>query len=109
MKESFKAGDFFQFERFIAPTVLRIVYFLGLIGIAIYALIAVVGGLGMLDYSATSGLGMIVLAILGGAFAALCWRILIEIYFVLFGIHERLGAIRDSLAGKPREDVSDVP
>ncbi|XAP78744.1 DUF4282 domain-containing protein [Citromicrobium bathyomarinum] len=109
MKESFKLADFFQFERFIAPTFLKVVYILGLIGIGIYALISIIGGLGMLDYSAATGLGMIVLAILGGAFAALCWRILIEIYFVLFGIHERLGSIRDSLAGKPDDEVSGAP
>lgn len=93
----FSFGDLFQFEKMVAPTVLKIVYWLGLVGIVIYLLVAMAGALTMMDYNAATGLGTMLLAIVGAAFAVLFWRIMIEVYMVLFGIHERLGEVRDRL------------
>lgn len=90
-------GDLFQFEKMVAPTVLKIVYWLGLIGIVIWSLIALLGGVRILEYSAATGLGTILLAFAGLVFGTLLWRILIEIYMVVFSINARLGEIRDSL------------
>ncbi len=101
--DKFSFGDLFQFEKMVAPVVLKIVYWLGLAGIVIYLLIAIAGGLSMMDYSAATGLGTILLSIVGAAFGVLFWRIMIEVYMVLFGIHERLGEVRDSMKAKDED------
>ena len=99
-KKPFAVSDLFQFERMVAPTVLKIVYWLGLVGIAIYMLIAFVAALGMLQYDAAAGLGTMVLAVIGGLFGFLFWRILIEVYMIFFNINERVGEIRDMMKDK---------
>jgi len=37
------------------------------------------------------------LALFGGGFGLLMWRVVIEMYQVFFGIYDRLGDIRESL------------
>lgn len=97
MNTGFTFADLFNFEKLVAPKVLKIVYFLGLLGIALFVLISLAGALSMLGYNFATGLGMVLLTLVGGAFAALFWRIMIEIYMVFFGIYDRLGEIRDAL------------
>ncbi|MFN4096485.1 MAG: DUF4282 domain-containing protein [Sphingomonas sp.] len=94
---NFSFGDLFQFERMVAPTVLKIVYWLGLAGVVIWFLIALLAGVRMLEYNAAAGLGSVLIAFLGLLFGTLIWRIVIEIYMVIFSINDRLGEIRDSL------------
>ena len=101
MDKTFTLSDLFNFEKLIAPKVLKIVYWLGLAGIAVMCLISFVGSLAMLQYSATTALGTMLLSAIGLAFGVLFWRILIEVYMVFFGIYERLGEIKDGLANKP--------
>lgn len=81
----------------VAPTVLKIVYWLGLAGIVLWALFALFAAINMMSYSAASGLGMLLLALVGLLFGTLIWRIMIEIYMVIFSINDRLGEIRDRL------------
>ena len=101
MDKTFTLSDLFNFEKLIAPKVLKIVYWLGLAGIAVMCLISFVGSLAMLQYSAATALGTMLLSAIGLAFGVLFWRILIEVYMVFFGIYERLGEIKDGLANKP--------
>ena len=101
MDKSFSLADMTSFDKLIAPKVLKIVYWIGLVGIAIACLMSFVGALGMLQYSASMALGTMLLSIFGLAFGALFWRILIEIYMVFFGIYDRLGEIKASLDAKP--------
>lgn len=96
----FEIGDLFKFDRMVAPTVLKIVYWLGLIGIILWSLFALFGAINMMSYSATSGFGMLLLAVVGLLFGTLFWRIIIEIYMVIFSINDRLGEIRDRLPPK---------
>lgn len=95
MDLGFTLADLGNFEKLVAPKLLKVVYWLGLAGIAVFALISFIGALGMLQYSAAAALGGMLLAIIGLGFGALFWRVLIEIYMVFFGIYERLGEIRD--------------
>lgn len=97
----FEIGDLFKFDKMVAPTVLKIVYWLGLVGIAIMCLISMAGAVTMMNYSAATGLGTLLLSLIGLAFGALVWRIIIEIYMVIFSINDRLGAIRDRLPPQP--------
>ena len=101
MEKTFSLSDLVNFEKLIAPKVLKIVYWLGLAGIAVMCLISFVGALAMLQYSAATALGTMLLSAIGLAFGVLFWRILIEVYMVFFGIYERLGEIKDGLANKP--------
>lgn len=95
----FSFGDLFQFEKMVAPVVLKVVYWIGLIGIALYLLFALGLAVTTMGYSPMTGLGMIIGAIIGACFGVLMWRIIIEVYMVLFGIHQRLGEVRDALKG----------
>lgn len=97
MERSFSVGDFAGFEKLIAPKVLKVVYWLGLVGIAIMVLITMAGALGVMSYSFATGLGTLLLSLVGGLFGVLMWRVLIEMYMVFFGIYERLGDIRESV------------
>jgi hypothetical protein len=98
--KSFSVSDLTSFEKLVAPRLLKIVYWLGLIGIAGMALITMVGALGAMQYSFATGLGTLLLAAIGLGFGVLMWRVLIEIYMVFFGIYERIGEIRDRLDTK---------
>lgn len=96
----FSIGDLFQFEKMVAPVVLKIVYWLGLAGIVIYLLIALGASVSLMEYNASGALLGIVGAVIGAAFAVLMWRVMIEVYMVLFGIHQRLGEVRDLMKAK---------
>lgn len=93
-------GDLAGFNRFIAPTLIKIAYWVGIVCI-------VISGLGSLFASHHYGLfagftGFIiqlVLIILGLLF----WRVLCESAILLFGMHERLGIIRDRLSASSRD------
>ena len=102
----FSIGDLFQFEKMVAPVVLKVVYWVGLVGIVIYLLVAMAGGLAMMDYSAATGLGTILLSIVGAGFFILFWRVMIEVYMVLFGIHQRLGEVRDAISASKEPPAS---
>lgn len=96
----FEIGDLFKFDKLVAPTVLKIVYWLGLVGIALTCLLSIIGAVTMMSYSAATGLGTLLLSLIGLAFGTLVWRIVIEIYMVIFSINDRLGEVRDRLPPK---------
>lgn len=100
MDKSFSISDLANFEKLIAPKLLKIVYWFGLAGIGAVALITLLGALKMMSYSFATGIGTLLLAIVGFGFGILMWRVLIEIYTVFFGIYERLGEIREVLEKK---------
>ena len=97
MDSKFAISDLGNFEKLVAPKVLKIVYWLGLVGITLFAWISFVGALGVMSYDMATGLGTMLLALIGFAFGVLLWRVVIEMYTVFFGIYERLGDIRESL------------
>lgn len=97
MDQRFESADMFSFQKMIAPRILKIVYWIGLVGITIMALVSFVGALGMLQYSVSGALGTMVIAVIGLAFGTLVWRVLIEMYTVFFNIHDRVTEIRDAL------------
>lgn len=101
MDKSFAISDLASFDKLIAPKVLKIVYWIGLIGIALACLFSFFGAFAMMSYSVGTALVTMIMAVVGLAFGALFWRILIEIYMVFFGIYDRLGEIKASLAAKP--------
>ncbi len=101
MDKSFAIADLTSFDKLIAPKVLKIVYWIGLLGIALAFLAALYGFVTMLSYSVGSALWSLIVAVFGCAFAVLFWRILIEIYMVFFGIYDRLGEVKAAIEAKP--------
>ncbi len=98
MNDTFEFKDLFRFDRMIAPKVIRIVYWIGLILITLGSLGALIGGGAMMGAAGMgSGLGHIIGVILVYVIAVLLWRIIMEVYYVFFGIYDRLGEIRDRL------------
>lgn len=85
-------GELFHFDKMIAPTIIKIVYWLGLAGFGL-ALIALLLSLATPAGSITTMLG----GLIAIAFGVLFWRIVMELYSVLFGIYDRLGEVRDHM------------
>lgn len=88
---------FWGFDKLIGSALVKILYYLGLAGIAIWMLIALAGSIGVASYSAGAGLGGMFVTIVGGAFAAIFWRFTCELWLIVFQIYNRLGEIRDRL------------
>ena len=94
-----------SFDRLIGPVLVKIVYYVGFVIIAIgavaglsTALLAIVGG--------NIGLAaMQLLAVPAVALVALVyWRFLCELFMIGFLAFERLGEIRNLLAGAPASE-----
>jgi len=88
------------FDHLIGATLIKIVYWIGLVGIAGYGLVGLYAASQMTRYG--GGLGGFGLfgVIVGVVFGALFWRFMCELWMVVFKIHDRLGDIRDRLPPK---------
>jgi hypothetical protein len=85
------------FDKMIGSTLVKIVYYIGLAGIALGVVVAILGALQMMSYSAAGALGTILAALIGGAAAVLMWRFVSELWLLAFMIYARMGEIRDRL------------
>lgn len=87
-------GDFFQWDRFVTPRLVRILFWLYVVLI----LIAVIGGvfssLMMIGRSLLGGLGGVVGSLLLGAVGIIFVRVVSELTIVAFRIEEHLRAVR---------------
>jgi hypothetical protein len=90
----FSFADFLSFERLVTPTVIKIVYFIGLV------LIPIVGVIGFFGAFAASGVGSALLELIVTLLSLLGWRIYCELVIVLFGLYDRAGEIRDRLPAR---------
>jgi hypothetical protein len=90
---------FINFDKLIATTLIKILYWVGLAGIAVWGVIFLVSAFGMMTQNVLAGLGMLVLLPLALVIMVLFWRFLCEVYIVIFGIYDRLGEVRDRMGG----------
>lgn len=98
--QGFRFSDLGSFEKMIAPSLIRILYWVGIVIIAVGVLAQIFGGVGMMGHGfGGSGFGQILMSLVGGVFAVLVWRVTCELWIVLFGIFDRLGEIRDANRG----------
>lgn len=89
----FQWSDMLSFEKIIAPTVIKIVYYIGLVGIGLALLFGI-----FTAFSAYGGgITQVIVLIVGCAFGVLMLRIAMELYIAIFGMYDRLGEIRDLL------------
>ncbi len=88
-------NNLMNFDTFVAPTLIRIVYWVGIALVVICTLMAMLGG-GMMAAGGYGGgfnpLGAVI-ALLGGAVALLFWRVMCEVWIVIFSINDRLGVL----------------
>ena len=88
-------SQFLNFDKLIGTTLIKVMYFIGLAGIALYAIGTFLAGLGMMTQSFMGGLGMIIAALLGGVIGLLFWRFICEIYLLFFRISDDLRDIKN--------------
>ncbi len=91
-------GDFLAFRKMITPTIIQIIFWLGVLVCVIVAFGAIVGG------SAMSGTGMggplygLLILVLGPVLV----RVYCELLIVLFRIYDSLSAIERNTSGTTR-------
>ncbi len=91
-------NQFLTFDKLIGSKLITILYYLGLIGIALGVLAGIFGGLGTMGYSFFGGLGMVIGALIGGVIGLLFWRFMCELYLLLFRMAEDLRDIKAAKA-----------
>jgi hypothetical protein len=85
--------DFLSFDTFITPKIIRAMFALGLLLIAICTLVEVL--IGIWHFSILTG---VILPLIGACVVALLWRIYCELILVFFDIRDKLAEI----AARPR-------
>ena len=86
-------SDFLSFDTFITPRIIRVVFAIGLLLIALGTLARVLWGIW--ELSLISG---VILPLIAAAVATLLWRIYCELILVFFDMREKLA----ELASRPR-------
>jgi hypothetical protein len=86
------------FDKFLAPVLIKFVYWIGIVGIVLMTLGGMFGG-GMMmmggygGYGGGGGLLAPLFALIFGAVALLVWRVACEVWIVIFSINDRLGTL----------------
>jgi hypothetical protein len=87
---------YFSFQKLITPRFVRFIYVIGLLAMTVGGIgLAVWAGLGLRSATIPTRMGVYYIAI-GAAMAIvgnLVWRVLCEIWIVLFNMHNLLGSI----------------
>lgn len=78
-------GDFLTFRRMITPIIIQIVFWIGIIGILVLGILAIVDGAS----GETDG-GAVVLGVLFIIFGPMIWRVFCELMILVFRIIEKL-------------------
>ena len=86
-------SDFLSFDTFITPRIIRVVFAIGLLLIALGTLIRVVIGLWQLSI-----LTGVILPLIGACVVVLLWRIYCEVILAFFDMRDKLADI----ASRPR-------
>lgn len=93
-------NQFLSFDKLIGSKLITLLYYLGLIGIALGLLGGVFTGLGvMFSYSFVGGLGTVIMSIIGAALGLVFWRFMCELYMLLFRMADDVRDIKN--ANKP--------
>jgi hypothetical protein len=91
----FNFRDLFQWDRFITPSIIKVVYWLVVVITVVSGLSGIFSGLTLLLLSPLSGLFMVVVSVVGTLVGVIFARIMSEFVLITFRINEHLGAIRN--------------
>ena len=92
-------GDFLTFRRMITPIIIQIVFWIGIIGILVLGIVAIVDGV-----SGESDGGEVIIGVLFLIIGPLIWRVFCEILILTFRIIETLADLRNILRKKGGEE-----
>lgn len=92
--------NFLTFDKLIGTSLIKVLYYIGLAGIALYTVVTVLAGLGMMfTQSFGGGLLMVIAALFGLVISLLFWRFICEIYILFFRISDDLRDIKNMKDG----------
>lgn len=92
---------FWGFDHLIGSMLIKIVYYIGLVGILLFTLMAMFGG-GVMgafggEYGGGAGFWMIIVAPIMGLIYLVFWRFVCEMWLLMYLMYNRMGEIRDRL------------
>jgi hypothetical protein len=89
--------DFFKFDKFVAPILIKILYWIGIVLIVLSTLGGIVGlryfESGMSAEYAAYTLGHALIILLSGALFLLLLRVVCELWLAIFKINDRVGML----------------
>ena len=91
----FYIGDLFQWERFIAPSLVRLFFWLVVVIVILGGLSGLVTALGMMVFNPIAGAFAALASFAGMLVGVLFARIVAEFILMVFRINEHLAAIRN--------------
>ena len=91
----FNAGDLFQWERFITPSIIKLFYWLCVAIAILGGLSGVISSFRVMAYSPIAGFIMAVMCVAAVPVGVIFARIAAEYVLIVFRINEHLGAIRN--------------
>jgi hypothetical protein len=91
----FNAGELFQWERFITPSIIKLFYWLCIAIAILGGLSGVISSFGVMAYNPIAGFVVAVLCVIGMVAGVVFARIVAEFVLIVFRINEHLGAIRN--------------
>jgi hypothetical protein len=91
----FDPRDLFQWERFIAPSIIKIFYWLAVGIAALFGLSGVLTGFMLMAVHPLGGIFWILASLIGVLIGVVFARIISEFVLIMFRINEHLGAIRN--------------
>jgi hypothetical protein len=103
---------YFSFERMITPSFVKVVYFLGFLALTVAGIgLMVWAGLQLNEATIDRSLGWRYVALGAAILIAgnIVWRVLCELWVVLFGIHDELVSMRYCLSPVPTRHVIEEP
>jgi hypothetical protein len=92
-------NQFMSFDKLIGSKLIVVIYWLGLLGIALGAIAGVFGGLAAMGSSFFGGLGAIIVALIGAVVGLLFWRFICEMYLLLFRMADDVRDIKAMKSG----------
>lgn len=88
------AQSLLGFDTLFGPALVRIIYYLGLLGIALIVLLGMLGAFVMGGVHPLFAVAITAVALVAGAVLVIVWRCLCELALVQFLIHARLSALK---------------
>lgn len=102
-----KLKNFLNFERMITPVIIKILFWIGLGGVAIGALVVFFGGI--ISGISDNNFGTVLAGLLGGpivlALGAIGVRVYSELLILAFRINETLTDIKEALDKDTKKDL----